>query len=221
MDGSFHGKEYVLLGRTNGTAFIDISDPVDPVYLGNLNTNTVSSLWRDIKVYNNHAFIVSEAGGHGMQVFDLTRLRNVNNPPVNFTSDAVYTGFGNAHNIVINEATGTRLRGGHQHRLWRIAHREHCQTRESNHPRHVLTRRIHPRRPSRELHRPDPQYQGKEIAFACNENTITIVDVTDPTDATLISTEGYSGVAYTTKVGSPRTTNTSWWAMSSTSKISA
>ena len=48
---------------------------------------------------------------------------------------------------------------------------------------------------------PDPQFQGKEIAFACNENTITIVDVTDPTDATLISTEGYSGVAYTTKVG--------------------
>ena len=66
----------------------------------------MSSLWRDIKVYNHYAFIVSEASGHGMQVFDLTKLRNVNNPPVNFSADAVYTGFGNAHNIVINEATG-------------------------------------------------------------------------------------------------------------------
>ncbi len=30
------GKEYALMGRTNGTAFIDVSTPTDPVYLGNL-----------------------------------------------------------------------------------------------------------------------------------------------------------------------------------------
>ena len=100
------GKEYVILGRTNGTAFIDISDPLNPVYLANVNTETSSSLWRDIKVYNNHAFIVSEAGGHGMQVFDLTRLRNITNPPVTLLRDAWYSGFGNAHNIVINEESG-------------------------------------------------------------------------------------------------------------------
>ncbi|RLD28475.1 MAG: regulator, partial [Bacteroidetes bacterium] len=28
------GKEYVLMGLENGTAFIDISDPVNPIYLG-------------------------------------------------------------------------------------------------------------------------------------------------------------------------------------------
>ena len=89
------GKEYALLGRTTGTAFIDITDPNNPVYLGNLPTHTVSSLWRDIKVYTDHAFIVSEASGHGMQVFDLTQLRNVPNPPVTFTADAHYSGFGN------------------------------------------------------------------------------------------------------------------------------
>ena len=64
------------LGRTTGTAFIDICDPNNPVYLGDLPTHTVSSLWRDIKVYADHAFIL-EASGHGMQVFDLTKLRNV------------------------------------------------------------------------------------------------------------------------------------------------
>jgi len=31
-------------------------------------------IWRDIKVYDDHAFIVSEAREHGMQVFDLTQL---------------------------------------------------------------------------------------------------------------------------------------------------
>ena len=30
------GTEYVIIGRTNGTAFIDISDPLNPVYVANL-----------------------------------------------------------------------------------------------------------------------------------------------------------------------------------------
>ena len=191
------GKEYVLLGRTNGTAFIDISNPTSPVYLGNLNTNTVSSLWRDVKVYGNYAFIVSEAGGHGMQVFDLTKLRNVNNPPVNFSADAVYTGFGNAHNIVINEekarayGVGTNTASGGLH-IVDISNPLNPTILGTfsqdgyTHDAQVVT-----------YIGPDAQYQGKEIAFACNENTITIVDVDDPTDATLISTEGYSGSAYT------------------------
>ena len=54
------GKEYVILGRTNGTAFIDVSDPLSPQLIADLPTNTTSSLWRDVKVYGNHAFIVSE-----------------------------------------------------------------------------------------------------------------------------------------------------------------
>jgi hypothetical protein len=42
-------------------------------------------------VYQDHAFIVADgAGPHGLQVFDLTRLRNVMNPPVTFTEDAHY-----------------------------------------------------------------------------------------------------------------------------------
>tara|TARA_B100001250_G_scaffold330988_1_gene295993 strand:- start:187 stop:3900 length:3714 start_codon:yes stop_codon:yes gene_type:complete len=98
-------KEYALVGLSNGTSFVDISDAENPVYLGRLPTHTNNSTWRDIKVYSNHAFIVSEAGGHGMQVFDLTELRNVSSP-VQFTATAHYGQFGNAHNIFINEDTG-------------------------------------------------------------------------------------------------------------------
>ena len=100
------GKEYALMALNNGTAFIDISNPTSPIYLGKLPTHTNNSSWRDVKTYNDHAFIVSEASGHGMQVFDLTRLRSVPNPPVTFNNDAHYNGFGRAHNIVINEDTG-------------------------------------------------------------------------------------------------------------------
>ncbi|MBL4662326.1 MAG: choice-of-anchor B family protein, partial [Flavobacteriaceae bacterium] len=101
------GKEYAIIGVSNGTSFFDISDPVNVEYLGKLPAhNGTSSIWRDVKVYENHVFVVSESGGHGMQVFDLTRLRNVANPPATFTEDAHYDGFGSAHNIVINEETG-------------------------------------------------------------------------------------------------------------------
>ncbi|NVJ88446.1 MAG: choice-of-anchor B family protein [Flavobacteriaceae bacterium] len=100
------GNEYVIMGVLDGTVFIDITDTDNPIYLGKLPTRTSSSDWRDIKVYNNYAFIVSEAFNHGMQVFDLTRLRTVSNPPETFTSDTDFTGFGNAHNIVINEDKG-------------------------------------------------------------------------------------------------------------------
>ena len=31
-------------------------------------------IWHDIKIFKEHAFIVSESVGHGMKVFDLTRL---------------------------------------------------------------------------------------------------------------------------------------------------
>ena len=191
------GKEYALLGRTTGTAFIDITDPNNPVYLGNLPTHTVSSLWRDIKVYADHAFIVSEASGHGMQVFDLTQLRNVPNPPVTFTADAHYGGFGNCHNIAINEATGraypigaNTFSGGLN--IIDISNPLNPTLIGSfaedgySHDAQIVN-----------YIGPDPQYAGKEIAFCFNENTVTIVDVTDASDPTLLSATGYSTSAYT------------------------
>ncbi|MGB0896412.1 MAG: choice-of-anchor B family protein, partial [Flavobacteriaceae bacterium] len=89
---SLDGSEYALMTFEDKTCFINITDPVNPVYLGFLNTNAGVNYWRDVKVYQNHAYIVADnVGTHGMQVFDLTRLRNVANPPENFTADTVLT----------------------------------------------------------------------------------------------------------------------------------
>ena len=189
--------EYVILGRSNGTAFIDISDPLNPLMVADLPTATTNSLWRDVKVHDNHAFIVSEAGGHGMQVVDLTQLGAIQNPPQTLTPDALYSGWGNAHNIVINEATaraygvGTSTFSGGLHILDISDPTNPTLIGEFSgdgytHDAQVVN-----------YSGPDANYQGKEIAFCCNENTVTIVDVTDPMDATLISANSYEGVAYT------------------------
>ena len=100
---SLTGKEYAIMGLTNGTAFVDISDPVNPVYLGHLppHFGVSNSSWRDIKTYNDHAFIGSEALNSGMQVVDLTQLRSIASPPVTIVETAFYSGFSTSHNIVI------------------------------------------------------------------------------------------------------------------------
>jgi choice-of-anchor B domain-containing protein len=191
------GKEYALMGLGDGTAFVDISDPINPVFLGKLPTQTSSSFWRDIKVYENHAFIVSEANGHGMQVFDLTRLRSVASPPANFNADALYTGFGSAHNLIINEDTGyaygvgTNTFNGGPHIVniqdpvnpifeGGFSFTQYC------HDAQVIT-----------YNGPDTDYTGREILFGSNENEVVIVDVTDKFNPVSISSISYSNVAYT------------------------
>ncbi len=191
------GKEYAIVGLDNGTAFIDISVPDSPVYLGKLPTHTGNSLWRDVKVYNNYAFVVSEATGHGMQVFDLTKLRNVNNPPVTFSNDAHYDGFGNAHNIVINPtqpyayAVGTTTFSGGPHAVdisdpLNPAFAGGYADAFYTHDAQVVT-----------YSGPDQDHFGKEIYIGSNEDEVVILDVSDKTNITSISTIGYSNIGYT------------------------
>ncbi|MFD2822742.1 choice-of-anchor B family protein [Lacinutrix iliipiscaria] len=100
-------KEYAIIATSHSTAFVDVTIPTNPVFLGRLDTEAGVNLWRDVKVYNNYAFIVADnVGPHGMQVFDLTRLRSVASPPEIFTADTVYNDVGSCHNIVINESEG-------------------------------------------------------------------------------------------------------------------
>jgi len=191
------GKEYALIGTTTGTAFVDISSPTQPVLLGRLATATGNSLWRDIKVYNDHAFIVSEATNHGMQVFDLTRLRNVSNPPETFNTDAHYTEFGSAHNIVINEdsgfayAVGTTTFNGGPHFI-NIQNPTNPQAaggfedQSYSHDSQVVN-----------YNGPDSDYIGSEILISSNEDEVVIVDVTDKDNPTTISTISYSNIGYT------------------------
>ena len=103
------GVEYAIVGRMDGTAFVDIRDPFNPVYVGNLplTEGANPNMWRDIKVYKDHAFVVADGSGpHGMQVFDLNRLRGVqaDDMPATFDENAHYDKIASAHNIVINES---------------------------------------------------------------------------------------------------------------------
>lgn len=191
------GTEYAIVCLNNGTAFIDISDPVNPVYVGKLPTHTTSSAWRDAKVVNDHVFIVSEASGHGMQVFDLSRLRDVANPPETFSADTHYGGFGSAHNIVANPETGyvfpvgTNDFNGGPHFI-NVADpmspilEGGYSMADYSHDAQIIN-----------YAGPDSDYTGREIMIGSNENEIVIVDITDKQNVIEISTIAYANVGYT------------------------
>ncbi len=193
------GTEYAIVGLTNGTAFVDISDPRNPVYLGTLPTQTGNAAWRDMKVYANHCFIVSDGNGaHGMQVFDLTQLRTASRTtPTTFTNTAWYGGITRSHNIAINEDTGfaylvgTNVASGGLHvvDLSNPAAPVAAGNFSADGYTHDVQVVVY--------HGPDPDHGGQEIAFACNEDTVTIVNVNDKSNMTMISRNPYAQDQYT------------------------
>ena len=188
------GNEYAIIGRVFGTSFVDISNPVNPVYLGELPTHgAFGSSWRDIKVYNNHAYIVSEANQHGMQVFDLTQLRGVTNPPATFGETDHYNKMAQAHNIVINEDSGfayivgasgkNSCSGGlHMVDLSNPTNPSFAGCYSGDGYTHDAQCVIY--------NGPDADHQGKEICLNSNEDTLTIVDVTNKSNPVQLSRTG-------------------------------
>ncbi|HEX5633842.1 MAG TPA: choice-of-anchor B family protein, partial [Gemmatimonadales bacterium] len=204
-------REYALLGRMDGTSFVDVTDPANPRYLGDLpmHQGANPNFWRDIKVYKDHAFIVADGSGpHGMQVFDLTQLRDVQGAPVTFAETAHYDRIASAHNIAINEETGYAYPigangggetcGGALHMIDirdpRAPKFAGCfadpttgnQRTGYTHDTQCVTYKG-----------PDTRYTGREICFNSSETAVGIADVTDKASPKALSTASYPNVAYT------------------------
>ncbi len=182
------GLEYVLFGLTDTTAFVDISDSVNPVLVGELPGETIpSDSYRDLKVYNDHAFIIADFNSlHGMQVFDLTQLRSVvsGTLPVTFTTTAHFDQFGNAHNIFINEDSG-----------FAYVLRTTTPTPAPCAGAMYMLDLQNPSSPSFagcfdqgglasdamcvNYHGPDPDFHGREVCVIASDDDIWIADVTD------------------------------------------
>lgn len=69
------GREFVSIGQADGTAFCEISPEGKLIYLGRLPQQSEFSIWREIRTYKNYVIIGSEAVGHGVQIFDWTKVR--------------------------------------------------------------------------------------------------------------------------------------------------
>ncbi|HJR17551.1 MAG TPA: choice-of-anchor B family protein [Gemmatimonadales bacterium] len=203
-------REFALVGRVDGTSFVEVTDPANPVYLGELpmTKGAKSNMWRDIKVYKNHAFIVADgAGPHGMQIFDLTQLRNVQKAPVTFKETAHYDRIHSAHNIVINEATGFAYPVGNSMGGETCGGALHMiDVRDPSAPKFAGCYADPSTGKARTgythdaqcviYHGPDEKYKDREICFNASETALGIADVTDKKSPKPISVASYPNVAY-------------------------
>ncbi|CZT10353.1 uncharacterized protein RAG0_14846 [Rhynchosporium agropyri] len=205
------GREFAVSGMYQGAAFIEILKtgrmkelaflpPAAP-----LNRN---ALWKEIRPYKNFMLIGSELEKSGVQIFDMSKLLTIDASagPV-LLSQSELTGHftdlptGRSHNVVVNEELNYAVAVGAAPRndscgagliffdLTDPANptRMGCDGSDGYvHDAQCLVYRG-----------PDVKYQGRDICYGYNEDTLTIYDVTDKKASKIISRTSYEGATYT------------------------
>ena len=85
------GREFAVVGliQDDAASFVDITDPFNPFEVGRIGGTP--SIWRDLKYWNRHVYIGTEAA-------DGVKVVSVNDPD-NPTLVHTITDFTNSHNI--------------------------------------------------------------------------------------------------------------------------
>lgn len=195
-------REIALMATDVGTAFVDVSKPRCPMILGMLPTATQRSQWREARALGDYAVVVSEAQGHGLQVFDMKKLGTTESTEM-LTADAVYKGsseaqVGNAHNVFAHEATnmvyvvGSRSCDGGMHMV---------DFKDPMNPKFAGcgTRGLYAHDVTCVMYNgPDTEHMGREICVTYNgeDSAFSVVDVTDKSAPKELSTLVYEGGAY-------------------------
>jgi choice-of-anchor B domain-containing protein len=201
--------DYALVGATEGTVIVDITRPLRPDIVGTLPAHALDPqrpFWKDVKVFGNHMYVVSEQLGHGLQVFDLTEVRGVHGDPVVFEETAHYAEFSTSHNLNINTDTGFLYALGSRNLDRSLSCAGGLHMVDINDPTAPTFAGcfadqgyIHDTQCV--VYRgPDADHQGREICFNSNAaddgNFVSIVDVTDKANPVSLARETYPNDGY-------------------------
>ena len=102
------GREFSVVGLQNAAAFVDITDPSNPFEIGRISGGT--SIWRDLKYWNRHVYIGTEAA-------DGVKVVSVDDPD-NPTLVSTISDFGNSHNIHIDVDGYLYVVGASTYDIW-------------------------------------------------------------------------------------------------------
>lgn len=92
------GREYALMVVSNKLVVLEITDPGNPVIVGSISHT--DTLWGDVKVYQDHAYVVNDNGGGGL---DVVSLADVDEGTVTLIQRVTTGGLSTSHNVAIDE----------------------------------------------------------------------------------------------------------------------
>ncbi len=99
------GREYALVGTNQGTVIVDVTNPDLPKNLKLIPA--VKSLWREIKVYKNYAYITTEGSGQGLQIVDLSALPDTTIAFKDYKGgDSILTNIAKIHSLHVDTTKG-------------------------------------------------------------------------------------------------------------------
>lgn len=204
------GRDFAIIGQADGAAFVEILRNGEIDYLGRLPQTEGADpiIWREIRVSGDTAVIGSEAVNHHIQFFDLKKLLQITKEEKPKTFDsvgdaAIFRGLpvGRTHNVVVNPELPYVVSVGSQPRTSQFAAGlVFIDIKDPSNPTligfqaedgYVHDAQCLPYRG------PDRRFKGKDICYGYNEDTLTIYDVTNKVNATIISRTGYVGASYT------------------------
>ncbi|MBX3359764.1 MAG: choice-of-anchor B family protein [Phycisphaeraceae bacterium] len=196
---SASGREYAILGLRRGTAFIEVTDPVNPVVVGYIAG--ADSLWHDSTVIGDYAYLVSDQSGNGVQVVD---LRQIDNGTVTLAATRSPSGLSTVHTIVSNPASGFLYLCGTNINNGGLTAMRTTSPGSATNPTIAgawTTRYVHEAQVVTYTTGP---YAGREIAFCFtggpyngnNQTGLDIVDVTNKSNMFTVGSLAYPGVRF-------------------------
>lgn len=183
------GREYALMGLSNKLAVVEITNPTNPVIIDTVSH--ASSLWADIKVYQDVAYVSNESDG-GIDVIDLS---NVDNGVVTLVQRLTTNGLSHVHNIAIDTESGFLYLCSSNLNNGRVVafdlsnpHYPTIAGQLNNgpdfHDAQVVTYTSGP-------------YIGRQICFgAAGGSGLYILDVTNKSNMYMVSQTSYGGLSY-------------------------
>lgn len=191
------GREYAIIGLSHGTAFVEVTDPGNAQIVALITGPT--SLWRDMKTYQNYCYAVSE-GGSGIQVMNLA---NIDNGVVTLVRTVTTGGATATHTLALNTDSGYLYRAGGSGNGLRI----YNLNADPSNPQHVATwsdRYVHEAQVVTFTSGPQA---GRELALCCSgyngggtQTALEILDVTNKSNIVSLSRTFWPEAAYSHQV---------------------
>ncbi len=189
------GREYAIIGLSNSTAFVEVTDPSNPVIVGKIPD--AFSIWSDMRTYGEYAYNANEGSG-GLQTINLTQI---DAGIVSLVGSLTQNGLQTSHTLAVNEESGFLYLcgsnlgpGGFGGDLVPLSLANPAapafvpaSASSRSYVHAALVMNYH-----------TGAWAGKEIAFCfCGRNGLKIVDVTTKTAMTILGSLNYPNRRYT------------------------